>query len=101
MNRFHQLALSFYSNALLLTGDAGKGKKVFDSVLLSNLSINSKYYATILYNFVKINFLKHDGNKEEATDLLDWIISISRILRFKFFEEKALKIRDEFQMLSK
>ena len=81
----------FYAHALLKTGNRELAFDVLPDIDLSLVPTKSQYYWKIINNFIRVDFSSIDTVKQEAVNLLDWNMKISRALGYKLFERKALE----------
>lgn len=86
----YQLFLSMYARALLNTGEVQKGVEVFQKVKMQNIPINYKCHVKLRFSLIYVEFLMVEKNISRAKQVIEEIKTISKMLRFKFFYDKAL-----------
>lgn len=84
---------AIHSNALLHTGERKKAVNEFSNIDIEFFHYNNRYFRSIIYYFIKINFLLHNNEEEEAQQLVSRIGEMSQVLQYKFFEDKIAKIK--------
>ncbi len=89
---YNQLAKAIYARALLNTGNIQKALQVFNQAELNIVPVNIKNYVKIRFNLVKVEFLIFKAKCAEAKLLIEEIKTISKMLKLKFFYDKALTI---------
>jgi hypothetical protein len=91
----YQIFLAFYARALLNTGEIQKGIEVFNQVGFKDIPVNIRYYLSVRYYLVKAEFYIFEEKFKKAKAILEDIKTISHMLKFKFFYDKAVILGDE------
>lgn len=67
----------------------------FEKNALPNLPINARYYFTLRYYLVKLDFLDLENKIEERIDLVRTIRALSGEMKMEFFREMMKKVKRE------
>lgn len=91
---FYQLFLSAYARALLDSGEEKKAIEIYDQVKLGaiNFPEHMKYYVKIRLRLIKTEFLIYEGKFKKALLILEKIKTISQMLKFSYFYDRALDL---------
>jgi len=88
-NVFFRLTQTFYARALLNTGKTQQANKIFSRIKFNNIPIHLKHYLELRFQFVQVEFLIFNGKIKKAYKILKEIKTISQMLKFYYFYEKA------------
>lgn len=91
----NQLSGIIYARALLNTGEVKKAISLNKQVEIKSIPVNCKYYAGMRFNLVKSEFLIFEKKYNEAKQLLEEVKSVSKMIRYKFFYDKALMFENK------
>ncbi len=93
----YQLMTSFYARALLKTGAADLGLQIFNQTELKFVSVNYNYYVKLRYYIIQIEFLLYEKRFDEASQLIQEVKSIARMIRFKLFYDQAHALEENIK----
>ena len=88
---FYLLARAIYARALLNTGKFKQANELFNQIKLDDIHIpvNMRHYIKLRLQFIKVEFLFFKGENKKAKKILNEIKSISQMLQYDYFFEKA------------
>jgi hypothetical protein len=89
----HKSTMLYYAYALLKTDEIEKAFSIYNQITIDYFPQNSKYFRTISYHLIQVHFLLYQQKFSEVNTLLRKIIDYAEMLKFKFFENKALQIK--------
>lgn len=91
----YQLFIAFYSRALLNLDKTEEAKELFQQVEFKNIPATYNYYVKLRYYLIRYEFLMHDENITEAKEILQEIKVVAKMIRYKYFYEKAQSLEDK------
>ncbi len=86
----HQLVLLIFARALLNCGNTKAAISLYKQVELKNIPVNYTYYVRLRSGLIQVEFLVFEKKMEEAKSVIEEIKTISKLIRHKYFYDKAL-----------
>lgn len=88
-NRLYRFMRFLYARALLKTGQGDKALRYFNEKETIIAPVYTQYFWRLCTYFIKYDFVLYQKDYVKAKQILERIKSISKMLDYRFFEEKA------------
>lgn len=94
----YQLAKLCKARALLHAGNPDLALKIFPKEKIRNFPEGKKYYFQLQADLIKAEFLLLRKKEKRAAKLLKEIRNISEMLRFRYFKQQAITLKESFNI---